>query len=85
MSQDMNRAAITVGQLSKQAGVAEPEMISLINTISNATFPNEEAMQYVQLLDQLNVPSDKLAESATNMDRINDAFQIGSDKVVQLT
>lgn len=85
MSQEMNKASISVGQLSTQTGIAEPQMVSLVNTISNATFPQEEAMQYIQLLGQLGVSADDLGASATNMDRINDAFGIGSDKVVQLT
>lgn len=85
MAQDMNTAAISVGQLATQAGIAEPQMISLINNISNATFPQEEAMQYVTLLDQLGVSADQLGQSATNMDRINDAFGIGSTAVTNLT
>ena len=85
LAQQMNTASISVGQLATQAGIAEPQMVSLINNISNATFPQSEAMQYVQLLDQLGVSASQLGESATNMDRINDAFGIGSDKVVQLT
>ena len=85
MAQDMNTAAISVGQLATQTGVAEPQMVSLINTISNATFPQNEAMQYVTVLDQLGVSSQNLGDAATDMDRINDAFGIGSDKVVSLT
>ena len=85
MAQDMNTAAISVGHLATQTGIAEPQMISLVNTISNATFPQAEAMQYVTVLDQLGVSSQNLGNAATDMDRINDAFGIGSDKVVSLT
>ena len=85
MAQEMNEAAISVGQLATQSGIAEDQMIGLINNISNATFPQEEAMQYVQALDQMGVSANQLGESATNMDRINDAFGIGSQNVVQLT
>ena len=35
MAQDMNTAAISVGQLDTQTGIAEPQMVSLINNISN--------------------------------------------------
>ena len=85
MAQDMNTAAISVGQLATNAGIAEPQMISLINNISNATFPQNEAMAYVQALNQMGVSADKLGASATNMDRINDATGIGYTKVMQLT
>ena len=39
MAQEMNTAAINVGHLATQSGIAEPQMVSLINHISNATFP----------------------------------------------
>ena len=76
---------ISVGQLATQTGIAESQMIGLVNNISNATFPQDEAMQYIQLLDQLGVSADKLGSSATSMDRINDAFHIGSTGVATLT
>ena len=78
MAQDMNTAAISVGQLATQTGIAEPQMVSLINSISNATFPNDEAMMYVKSLDQMGVASENFAASATNLDRINDAFGLGA-------
>ena len=85
MAQEMNTAAISVGQLSTNVGVAEPQMVNLINHISNATFPQNEAMAYVGALNQMGVSADKLGDSATNMDRINDATGIGYNKVMQLT
>ena len=78
MAQDMNEASISVGQLATQTGIAEPQMVSMINTISNATFPNEEAMMYVKSLDQMGVSAENLGTSATNLDKINDAFQLGA-------
>lgn len=84
MTQDMNNAAISVGQLATQTGVAEPQMVSLINNISNATFPNEEAMMYVKSLDQIGVSSGNLGQSATDLDKINDAFGLGANKVNSL-
>ena len=74
MAQEMNEAAISVGQLATQTGIAEPQMVSLINNISNATFPNDEAMMYVKSLDQMGVASENLGQSATDLDKINDAF-----------
>ena len=85
MAQEMNTASISVGQLATNVGMAEPQMISLINNISNATFPQEEAMGYVKVLNQMGVEADKLGDSATNMDRINDATHMGADKVMLLT
>lgn len=78
MAQEMNSAAITVGQLATQTGIAEPQMVSLINNISNATFPNDEAMMYVKSLDQMGVSAENFAASATDIDRINDAFGLGA-------
>lgn len=84
MAQDMNTAAISVGQLATQTGIAEPQMVNLINTISNATFPNDEAMMYVKSLDQIGVSSENLGKSATDLDRINDAFGLGAEKTNSL-
>ena len=78
MAQEMNTAAITVGQLATQTGIAEPQLVSMINHISNATFPNDEAMMYVKSLDQIGVASENLAQSATDLDKINDAFGLGA-------
>lgn len=85
MAQDMNQASISVGQLATNVGIAEPKMVSLINYISNKTFPQEEAMAYVNVLNQMGVSADKLGDSATNMDRINDATGMGYNKVMLLT
>ena len=85
MAQGMNTAAISVGQLATNVGMAEPEMISLINTISNATFPQNEAIAYTNALNQMGVEAGKLGDAATNMDRINDATGLGYDNVIKLT
>lgn len=84
MAQEMNTASITVGQLATQTGVAEPQMVSLINNISNATFPNSEAMMYVKSLDQIGISSENLGKSATDLDKINDAFGLGAQKTNSL-
>lgn len=84
LSQQMNTAAISVGQLATNVGMAEPQMVSLINNISNATFPQTEAMAYVNALNQMGVEAGKLGDAATNMDRINDATGIGYQKTMQL-
>lgn len=84
MAQDMNTASITVGQLATQTGIAEPQMRNLIKYIDNATFPKEEAMMYVKSLNQIGVSSNNLGKSATDLDKINDAFGLGADKVNSL-
>lgn len=84
MAQGMNEASITVGQLATQTGIAEPQLRSMIAGISNATFPTNEAMMYVKSLDQMGVSSNNLANSATGLDMINDAFGLGADKVNSL-
>ena len=83
-AQDLNNANITVGQLATQTGMAEEQMRGLIANISNATFPQEEAMMYVKSLDQIGVSANNLASSATGLDKINDAFGLGAPKVNRL-
>ena len=85
MNQGLNTANITMGQLATTTGIAEPQLRSMISYISNETFPQSEAMAYVQALNQMGVSADKLGDSATNMDKINDATGIGYEKVMQLT
>ena len=85
MAQQVEGASITVGQLSKNVGMAEPQMVSMINHISNATFPQNEAMAYANALNQMGVSASKLGDSATDMDKINDATGIGYEKVIKLT
>lgn len=84
MAQQMDTSAISVGQLATQTGMAENEMIGLINNISNVTFPNDEAMMYVKSLDQIGVSSNNLGKSATDLDKINDAFGMGAGRVNSL-
>lgn len=84
MAQDMNNASITVGQLATQTGIAEPQMRALIADISNVTFPQSEAMMYVKSLDQIGVSSSNLGKSATDLDKINDAFGLGANTVNSL-
>jgi len=85
MAQGINTASISVGQLATNCGIAEPQMVNLISHISNATFPQNEAMAYVNTLNQMGVSADHLGDSATDMDRMNDAFGIGYEKTIQLT
>ena len=85
MAQEMNTASISVGQLATNTGMAEPQLVSMINNISNATFPQNEAIAYANALNQMGVEASHLGDSATKMDKINDATGIGYQKVMQLT
>ena len=85
MAKSINEAAISVGQLATATGIAEPQIVDLIATISNETFPQTEAMAYVEALHQMGVEASNFGTSATDMDRINDAFGIGYSNVIQLT
>lgn len=85
MAQEMNTASISIGQLATNVGIAEPQMVNMINYISNATFPQNEAIAYANALNQMGVSAEQLGDSATNMDKINDATGIGYQKVMQLT
>lgn len=78
MAQQMNTAAINVGQLATVTGMAEPQMVDLVNHISNATFPNDEAMLYIKNLKQMGVDASNYGKSATDIDKINDAFGMGA-------
>lgn len=85
MAQDINEASISVGQLATQTGMAEPQMRALVSDISNVTFPKEEAMMYIKNLDQMGVSTKNFAKSATDMDKINDAFGLGARTTNSLT
>ena len=84
MAQNMDQAAISVGQLATNTGMAEPQLVDLINNISNATFPQNEAIAYVEMLNQMGVSANNLGDSATNIDRINDATGMGYQNAMQL-
>ena len=84
MAQSINEASISAGQLAIQTGISEPQLRSMIAEISNSTFPQEEAMMYVKSLDQIGVSANNLGTSATDLDKINDAFGLGANTVNSL-
>lgn len=85
MSLEMNEAAITVGQLATNTGIAEPQLISMINAMTSADFPHEDALTYVNALNQMGVNASNLQSSATAMDVIGDATGMSAQQVVSLT
>lgn len=85
MAQEMNEASITVGQLATNTGIAEPQLVNMINTITSADFPHEDALTYVEALNQMGVSAEHLADSATAMDVMGDATGMNTQQVVSLT
>lgn len=85
MALQVDNTSISIGQLSTNTGIAEGELRNMISYISNETFPQSEAIAYANALNQMGVEANKLADSATNMDKINDATGIGYQKVIGLT
>lgn len=83
-AQELDNIAISTEQLAIQTGMTDAEMTGMLNNITNATFPRDEALMYVQSLDQIGVASENLGASATGLDRINDAFHMGAPAVNKL-
>lgn len=77
-AQGLNDLNIQVGQLATQTSIAEPELRSLMTNIANETFPIDEAMMYSKSLAQIGIDSGNLGKSATDLDKINDAFGLGA-------
>ncbi|MDP1553698.1 MAG: hypothetical protein Q8M06_11865 [Methanobacteriaceae archaeon] len=84
-AESINDTNIKIGQLATQTGIAEPVLRDMVAHISNATFPVSEATAYIERLSQFGVAGDNLAKSATSLDRINDAFGLGSNNVLRLS
>ena len=83
-AQELDNMAISTEQLAIQTGMTDAEMTNMLNNITNATFPRDEALMYVQSLDQIGVAAQNLGASATGLDRINDAFHLGAEKTNRL-
>lgn len=78
MAQNMNEATITMEQLTIQTGLTNTELTNMVNTITNAAFPQEDALMYIKSLDQMGVSASNFAQAATDIDAINDAFHLGA-------
>ena len=83
-AQNLDNMAISTEQLAIQTGMTDSQMTGMLNNITNATFPREEALMYVQSLDQIGVAAQNLGDSATGLDKINDAFHMGAPAVNKL-
>jgi len=85
-AETINDVNIQIDQLSVLSGLTSDELRGAVAEISNVTFPQSEAIQYIDTLSQLGVTGqDVFMTQATNMDKINDAFGIGSDNAAKLT
>lgn len=83
-AQNLDNMAISTEQLAIQTGMTDSQMTGMLNNITNATFPRDEALMYVQSLDQIGVSAQNLGNSATGLDKINDAFHMGAPAVNKL-
>ena len=83
-AQNLDNIAISTEQLAIQTGMTDSQMTGMLNNITNATFPREEALMYVQSLDQIGVSAQNLGNSASDLDKINDAFHMGAPAVNKL-
>ena len=83
-AQNLDNMAISTEQLAIQTGMTDSQMTGMLNNITNATFPRDEALMYVQSLDQIGVSAQNLGSSATGLDKINDAFHMGAPAVNKL-
>ena len=83
-AQELDNIAISTEQLAIQTGMTDSQMTGMLNNITNATFPRDEALMYVQSLDQIGVSAQNLGDSATGLDKINDAFHMGAPAVNKL-
>lgn len=83
-AQELDNIAISTEQLAIQTGMTNSEMTGMLNEITNATFPRDEALMYVQSLDQIGVSAQNLGTSASGLDAINDAFHMGAPAVNKL-
>lgn len=83
-AQNLDDIAISTEQLAIQTGMTDSQMTGMLNNITNATFPREEALMYVQSLDQIGVSAQNLGNSASDLDKINDAFHMGAPAVNKL-
>lgn len=84
-AQKIDETNIQIGQLATMAGMAEPDLRDMIAYISNATFPTEEAIAYTKALHQAGLANQYLADSATAMDKMNDATGVGYENVIKFS
>lgn len=78
-ARNLNETKISLDQVAKMAGVSDDQMANYVTTMSNETFPNEEAILYSKNLTQMGVDAKNFVEQGTNIDKINDAFGLGAE------
>ncbi len=79
MARNINESEITLSQLAVTTGMARDELASMVNSITDVSFPHDEAMMYIKNLKQMHVESSNYAKSAKDMDTINDALGLGAN------
>ena len=78
MANGLNEARVSLSQLSTMTGVAEPQLQSVINDITNASFSHEDAFMYIKNLRQMQVDTENYGKSASDINAINEAFGLGA-------
>lgn len=83
-AQNLNTANIGIEQLATTAGQSTDQVRSMIQTITNETFSYEEATAFSTALTQMGTNFENLGAQATNLDKLNDSFHLGTQGTIQL-
>lgn len=84
MAQNLNTANISIEQLATTAGQSTDKVRSMIQNITNETFSYEEATAFSTALTQMGTSFENLGSQATNLDKLNDSFHLGTQGTIQL-
>ena len=84
MAQNLNTANISIEQLATTAGQSTDKVRGMIQTITNETFSYEEATAFSTALTQMGTSFENLSAQATNLDKLNDSFHLGTQGTIQL-
>ena len=83
-AQNLNTANIGIEQLATTAGQSTDQVRSMIQSITNETFNYEEATAFSTALTQMGTNFENLGAQATNLDKLNDSFHLGTQGTIQL-
>ena len=84
MAQNLNTANISIEQLATTAGQSTDKIRGMVQSIANETFSYEEATAFSTALTQMGTSFENLGSQATNLDRLNDSFHLGTQGTIQL-
>ena len=84
MAQNLNTANISIEQLATTAGQSTDKIRGMVQSITNETFSYEEATAFSTALTQMGTSFENLGSQATNLDKLNDSFHLGTQGTIQL-